>query len=249
MLRTFLNISTHFLNLLGQEETTIAIAYVQERMETALVDFEEQSEAFRANNKFEGFRLTNRPLISKVLEQWLDNSNVSRTKTINTYASHVRRFIKFGGNEPIDAITRLDANSYIQHLANSGLAHSTLETAVEAMRGLPHFAEESGYVEFNSFSGLRLKGKAKPPRRRAPFSQTQLSKLFQRPMKDRDKLCLKILASTGMRLDVMALLTFEDLKVDEDTGIRFFDLTDEAKLLKNDAASRRQVLVPDQLVL
>ena len=52
-----------------------------------------------------------------------------------------------------------------------------------------------------------------------------------------------------MRLNEVALLTFEDLKVDEDTGIRFFDLTNEAKLLKNNAASRRQVPVPDQLVL
>lgn len=69
------------------------------------------------------------------------------------------------------------------------------------------------------------------------------------PIKDRVKLCLKILASTGMRLDEVALQTFEDLRVDEDTGIRFFDLTNEAKLLKNNAASRRQVPVLDQLVL
>ena len=144
---------------------------------------------------------------------------------------------------------KLDANRYIQHLVNSGLAPSTLETAVAAMRGLLHFAEENVYVEFNSCSVLRLKGKGKPLRRRVPFSKTQLSKLFQLPIKDRDKLCLKILASTGMRLDEVALLTFEDPKIDEDTGIRFFDLKNEAKLLKNDAASRCQVPVPDQLVL
>ena len=52
-----------------------------------------------------------------------------------------------------------------------------------------------------------------------------------------------------MRLDEVAPLTFEDLKVDKDTGIRFFDFSNEAKLLKNDAASRRLVSVPDQLVL
>ena len=154
-------------------------------METALVDFEKQAAAFRAKNKVEGFRLTNKPLISEVLEQWLDNSNLSRTKTINTYASHIRRFIKFGGNELIDAITKLDGNSYIQHLVNSGLAHSALETAMAAMLGLLHFAEESGYVEFNSFSGLRLKSKRKPPRRRALLSPTQLHKLFQLSVKDR----------------------------------------------------------------
>ncbi|MFZ8873701.1 MAG: site-specific integrase, partial [Paracoccaceae bacterium] len=233
----------------GDPETAIGIADVQQRMENALLDFEEQAAAFLSKNKVEGFRLSNKPLISEVLERWLDNSNVSRAKTINTYASHVRRFVKFSGDEPIDVITKLDANRYIQHLVNSGLAHSTIETAVAAMRGLLHFAEENGYVEVNSFSGLRLRGKGKPPRRRATFSQSQLSKLFQLPMKDRDKLCLKILSSTGMRLDEVALLTFEDLKVDEDTGIRFFDLTDDVKLFKNDAASRRQVPVPDQLVL
>ncbi len=52
-----------------------------------------------------------------------------------------------------------------------------------------------------------------------------------------------------MRWDEATLHTFEDLKVDEDTGISFFDLTNEAKLLENDAASRRQVPVPDQLAL
>jgi integrase len=52
-----------------------------------------------------------------------------------------------------------------------------------------------------------------------------------------------------MRLDEVALLTFDDIKIDEDTGIRFFDLTDEAKLLKNDEASRRKVPVPDKLKL
>ena len=45
-----------------------------------------------------------------------------------------------------------------------------------------------------------------------------------------------------MRLNEVALLTFEDLKVYEDTSIRVFDLS-------NEAASRRQVPVPDQLVL
>jgi len=233
----------------GDPETAIGIAHMQERMEKALEDFEEQADLFFSTNKIEGFRLSDKPLISEVLEQWLDNPNVSRTKTINTYASHVKRFIKFGGDQTVDAVTKIEANHYVQHLVKFGLAHSTLETAVAAMRGLLNFAEEKGYVEFNSFAGLRLKGKGKPPRKRVPFTQKQLTRLFQLPMKQRDKLCLQILACTGMRLDEVALLTFDDIKIDEDTGIRFFDLTDEAKLLKNDEASRRKVPVPDKLKL
>ena len=50
----------------GNPETAIAIADLQLRMETALEDFEEQAEAFRAKNKVEGFCLTNKPLISEV---------------------------------------------------------------------------------------------------------------------------------------------------------------------------------------
>jgi integrase len=96
-----------------------------------------------------------------------------------------------------------------------------LETAVAAMRGLLNFAEEKGYVDCNSFAGLRLKGKGKPSGKRVPFTQKQLTRLFQLPMKQRDKLCLQILACTGMRLDEVALLTFDDIKIDEDTGISF----------------------------
>ena len=41
----------------GDPETAIGIADVQERMETALVDFEEQATAFRTKNKVKDFKL------------------------------------------------------------------------------------------------------------------------------------------------------------------------------------------------
>ena len=68
-------------------------------------------------------------------------------------------------------------------------------------------------------------------------------------MNERDRLCLKILATTGMRLDEVALLRFEDIKLDRDTGLRYIDLTSEDKILKNDRASRRTIPIPDVLDL
>ena len=52
-----------------------------------------------------------------------------------------------------------------------------------------------------------------------------------------------------MRLGEATLLAFDGLKVDENTGIHFFALTNKVKLLKNDAAARRKVPVLDQLAL
>lgn len=89
------------------------------------------------------------------------------------------------------------------------------------MRGLLKFAEEHGFIQTNVFSEVNLKGKGKPKQKRVPFTKHQLIKLFQLDMNEKDRLCLKILATTGMRLDEVALLRFEDIKLDRDTGLRY----------------------------
>ena len=191
----------------------------------------------------------NLPCILEVLERWQSETHFNRLKTKNTYVSHVKRFVKHNGNLKLSEITKVVAYKYVRHLENEGLAHSTIETSVASMRGLFKFAEEHGLAEKNVFSEVNLKGKGKPKQKRVPFTKHQLIKLFQLDMNERDRLCLKILSTTGMRLDEVALLRFEDIKLDKDTGLRYLDLTSEDKILKNDRASRRIIPIPDVLDL
>ena len=233
----------------GDTEEGSAIAYAQAQMETAIEEFEEALEAYRAKMAAGSTTVNVQPRITDVIDDWLAEVRVSREKTKNTYRKHVERFIRFAGNLPLDAVTRLRAVEFINHLDNAGLAQNTIGTCVTALRGLFNHAMDQGLVSVNAFDRLKLRGKGKPVVRRDVFSRQQLIRLFAISMKPRDRLCLQILAATGMRLDEAALLRFEDIRIDEDTGIRFFDLTDQDKVLKNDRASRRKLPIPDALSL
>lgn len=233
----------------GDPEEGSAIAYAQKQMETAIEEFDEALETYRAKMAAGSTTVNAQPRITDVIDDWLAEVRVSREKTKNTYRNHVERFISFAGNLPLDSVTRVKAVEFINHLVNTGLAQNTIGTCVTALRGLFNHAMDQGLVSVNAFDRLKLRGKGKPVVRRDVFSRQQLIRLFAISMKPRDRLCLQILAVTGMRLDEAALLCFEDIKVDEDTGIRFFDLTGTDKVLKNDQASRRKVPIPDDLVL
>ena len=234
----------HFIS---DPEDGILIGKQQDAVEKAIIEFEDQLSLFKPNNSMMPRVAGGIWMMSVVLDNWMAEVSFNRQKTKNTYKSHVERFIRYNGDMDIKQLTKSNARDYVNYLSEEGKAHSTIETAVAALRGLLNFAQDEGLIEENVFRGLRLKGKGKPPKRRATFSIKQLRKLFSLKMPLRDKLCLQILAATGMRLDEVALLRFEDIKTDDDTGIRYFDLTDETKILKNDAASRRKIPVPRDL--
>ena len=234
-------------HLISDPEDGMLISNQQYAVEKAMIEFEDQLAIFKPNNSLAPSVADGNWLMSAVLDSWMAEVSFNRQKTKNTYKSHVERFIRYNGDMGIHQISKSNARDYVNYLSEEGKAHSTIETAVASLRGLLNFAEEEGLIDENVFRGLRLKGKGKPPQRRATFSIKQLRKLFSLNMTARDKLCLQILAATGMRLDEVALLRFEDIKTDDDTGIRYFDLTDEAKVLKNDQASRRRIPIPNEL--
>jgi site-specific recombinase XerD len=236
-------------HLISDPEDGILIGKQQDAVEKAMIEFEDQLALFKPNNSMVPSAADGNWLLSAVLDNWMAEVSFNRQKTKHTYKSHVERFIRYHGDMGIHQISKANARDYVNYLSEEGKAHSTIETAVASLRGLLNFAEEEGLIDDNVFRGLRLRGKGKPSQRRATFSIKQLRKLFSLKMTARDKLCLQILAATGMRLDEVALLRFEDIKIDDDTGIRYFDLTDEAKLLKNDQASRRKIPLPNDLTI
>lgn len=236
-------------HMISDAEDGMIIGRQQELVADAMEEFEVALVAYKQQVSQNSISATESKLLSVVLKDWMSVATFKREKTKNTYKSHVIRYIQFRGDVEVQELTKADARAYVKHLAQQQKAHSTIETAVASLRGLLNFAEEAEFVEENVFSGLRLKGIGKPAKQRATFSKKQLAELFCLPMKTRDMLCLKLLATTGMRLDEAALSCFEDCKIDEDTGIRYFDLTSEQKILKNEGSSRRIIPVPDIIFL
>lgn len=231
----------------GDPETGMWIAQAQRQMEIAKSEFDQHLDSLRLETPEIPASHVNEFTLTNLLRRWVDIVKFKREKTKSSYEAHIRRLIKHVGDLPVRDLSKVHANRFVRELEENGLSHSTIETAVAASRKLLDYAEEIGEVETNVFRGLRLRGKGVSPRRRSTFSISQLEKLFKLAMNPRDRRCLQILASTGMRLDEVALLRFEDIKVDESSGIRYFDLTADEKLLKNEQASRRQVPVPDAI--
>lgn len=231
----------------GDPETAILITAAQEAMANALIEFEKQLEIYRPNVSQISQTRSSQQLLTEILEEWMASLQVGRLKTKSSYRHHVERFISSVGDLPITAISKGHANEFVNELSVAGFSNSTIETAVAALRGMMNYALDLELVEANPFSNLRIRGKGKPPQARSTLSRRQLEALLQLPMKKRDRLCLTILAATGMRLDEAALLNYEDVKIDDDTGIRYFDLTGKNKILKNRKNSPRQIPIPDAL--
>ena len=58
----------------------------------------------------------NFPCILEVLERWPSETHFNRVKTKNTYASHVKRFVKHQGNLKLNEITKRGAYEFVRHL-------------------------------------------------------------------------------------------------------------------------------------
>lgn len=233
----------------GDPETAYLVASDREKMEAAMTEFEEQLSRYSNENLNGLVAFSEKPKLSEVLKEWMSVEKFNRLKTRDTYLSQVNRLIKFLGDIPVDEVTKVDANKFVRSMEQEGYAHSTIETAVAGNRRLLNYAEEIGLVDRNVFSEVRLKGRGKAKVQRSTFSKSQLNALLSLKMKERDRLCLTILAVTGMRLDEVALLRFEDIKQEVETGIGYFDLTGGDKIVKNDQSSRRLVPIPDVLQL
>ena len=130
--------------------------------------------------------------------------------------------------------------AFRDELANRA-AYNTLQRDIGVVGRVFRFAYDQDFVQSNPFDSLSLKGKGRASVKRLPFRRSQLEHLFSLKMPEQNRLCLSILASTGMRLDEVALLEWEDVR--SESGVAYFDLQRLGKIVKNDNAAR-QVPIP-----
>lgn len=220
-------------------EDAIAISRHQSQVEDEFVAFEEEVQKFRSGKPVAA------PTLSEAAEACFGSQTFQRKKTETVYRRAVGRFIELFGDLSVTEIDRQSAVRFVEHL-DKDLAASTLQRDVGTLQRVMRYCEEREWVSSNPFVQVRLKGKGQPPKSRRPFSRSQLERLFATEMSSRDRLCLSILAATGMRLDEAALLEWDDVRTEG--GIRYFDLTRMNKLVKNER-SAREIPVPRALKL
>lgn len=171
------------------------------------------------------------------------NGLTERVKTTKERRKALLEFDSFLKGPSVSRITKQDAYRYAEFLESKGAANSTIKKKIGFVRQCLGWLERQGHIDANPFQNLQLSKYGRATEHYIPFSKQQLYDLFKLDMPEDHRLALTILLTTGMRLDEMALLRFEDVK--EEDGIRFFDLRGKDKVIKN-IGSARMVPLHDQ---
>jgi integrase len=176
----------------------------------------------------------NFPLAS-LMDLYVSERKWAREKSKAAAERHLEMFQEITKIKDIGEIQKRHAYRFAEGLQAKGYANKTIKSAVSSVRSFLTECEKKELVTQNPFVDLKLANYGATPISYKPFTRTQLAAIFSQKMKPNDKLCLSILISTGMRLDEVSLLDYEQVKQHED-GFFYFDLTQA--LVKNEGSLR-----------
>ena len=201
--------------------------------------------------------LTGCPTILEVLPEYM---NAKRWKNITAkekqyVPNYIQHCVDIIGNRPLDQILARDAITIMDVLDQAGKANNTIKTYKRSVSNLLGWAAtnllnekiEEPWIKANPFKGISSTAYGKKKRSYEALKTDQLHKLFKLNMPNDIWLQFSIGITTGMRLDEIALLEWEQFKIDRN-GLRYFDLSLGA-IVKNDRFSARTVAIPDCLIL
>ena len=176
------------------------------------------------------------PSIGDVLPEYMlaKKWNHIRDKTKKYTPNYINKCLEIIGNLPLDQVQNFHANDIAKRLDEEGKANSTIKNYVNSLGGLLAWATtnvrnkrseiEKPWVLSNVFMGVSLEYWGAKKREWEALETKQLMHLFSLEMSEQERLILTLLITTGMRLDEVCLLRWEQIKKDKN-GIRFIDLS------------------------
>lgn len=168
---------------------------------------------------------------------YLETNQIGSHKERSTRKTRCGEFLKCVGDIHVTDIKKVHAYQYADWLAQKGLANKTIVSAVSRVSVMLVRAEKLGIIDTNPFTNLSMDDYGKRAESYLPFDPGEMRAIFAQKMTAQDRLCLTLLATTGARLDEIALLDWSQIKTE--TGVTFLDLRNAEKI-KN-AQSRRVV--------
>lgn len=174
--------------------------------------------------------------------QHLEDINKESYKERRTKISKLKEFLEVIGDVNITELKKLHAYKYAKWMVLEGRANKTIRSNVSRISAMLIWAEQEGHIEQNPFIQLHLKDYGAASKPWLPFNWHELVDIFAQDMLEEDRLALTLLATTGARLDEIALLDWS--QVNREYGIVYIDLTEA--IVKGDS-SRRAVPIHSQV--
>lgn len=99
--------------------------------------------------------------------------------TLNAYKATFKEALKFLTDKPLDAYTRQDASSYIEHLQSKNLAPKTINFKINTLSSLFKYFTTHYDLPKNPFTQFQLKDTERPDRKARIYTDSELKTLFE----------------------------------------------------------------------
>lgn len=176
--------------------------------------------------------------LSRFIPDYLDHlekNGIGNIKERRTKRTKCEEFKALVGDLHLADIKKIHAYKYAEWLNSKGLAHNTIASSVSRISKLLVRAEQLGLIDSNPFTNLALADYGKPTEHYLPFSPDEMHAIFKQQIPNQERLALTLLATTGARLDEIALLEWSQIK--EEHGIAYLDLR-SVDSIKNNQSRR-----------
>ena len=189
---------------------------------------------------------------SDLVEEYLA-SKTEASKERSQRLKACETVIRVCGDLPLTQYTKIDAYDIAKSMHEDGYSRSQISKMITYGRGLFKYATKTRGTNGEAllldqpWQDIELDDYGKEKRKYKPFTVEELDELFALEMGEQERLLLSILISTGMRLDEVALMTWERIRKYEQV-LCFCLVNDNGDERFKNRGSMRYVPVPKVIV-
>lgn len=142
----------------------------------------------------------------QLVELWLSLKTSPHTR--RAYAADMRRFLEFVA-VPLRALTLTDVVRFAESPEQGSLRPASLNRALTAVKSLLAFGHETGWLPFNVGAAVRLRPNREGLAQRI-LSEAEVARLLAAAPAGRDRVLLKLLYRSGVRVGEVCGLRWSD---------------------------------------
>jgi integrase/recombinase XerD len=156
--------------------------------------------------------------LDKQIEEFLNHLKYERGYSENTTSSygrdlkHFQEYLKSAQVNSLKNISRTHISAFISSLAGLGLASSSIERHVAAVKSLFGHLVREGLIQSNPTSDIKPPKKSKKLPKALTFNEAKI--LVESPKSLRDRAIMELLYATGIRASELIQLSLNDMNLD-----------------------------------
>jgi integrase/recombinase XerD len=151
---------------------------------------------------------------ARLVELWLSMKASPHTR--RAYAADIARFLAWAG-KPLAWVTLADLQAWAGELGQGSLGAAGRNRALTAVKSLLAFAQQTGYLPYNAGAAIKLLAERDNLARRI-LAESEVARLIEAAPEGRDRVLLKLLYVSGVRVSELCGLKWCDALAREEGG-------------------------------